>query len=157
MEHAKISLDNAILIGEILDGIKSTLKHGNWLPWLEKYAPFSERTAQNYVRLYDNRAILKSANVSHLSDAYSLLLTQATNGSTPDRPQQLHEPNFHSQAVRLRQNLVGLFNHYLQRRPLRTWHTEELFDLLSSLNQVTTLCEQLKAELSTRPDAPPVS
>jgi hypothetical protein len=104
--------------------------------------------------LFDNKDHLKSESVSDLGDAYSLLLNQSVNGSTPDKPQQLHEPNFHSQAVRLRQNLVGLFNHYLQRRPLRTWHTEEIFDLLSSLQQVQSLCDQLRQELSTRSDAP---
>ena len=32
------------------------LVHGKWLPWLKANAPFSERTARNYVRLYEQRA-----------------------------------------------------------------------------------------------------
>jgi hypothetical protein len=31
---ARTSLDKAIRIGELLTGIKSGLKHGEWLPWI---------------------------------------------------------------------------------------------------------------------------
>jgi len=157
VSHAQVSLQTAIAIGQILEPIKSTLKHGEWIPWIEKYLTFTPRTAQNYLRLYENRELLKNETVSHLSDAYSLLLTQQTNGSTPDKPQQLHEPNFHSQAVRMRQNLVGGFNHYLQRRPLKAWETEEIFDLVACLKPLKELVDQLESELKTRPDAPPTS
>ena len=153
VDYARLSLDNAITIGEILSGIKDTLKHGEWLPWIEQYAPFAERTARNYIKVFVNRVALKSASVADLGAAYSFLLSNGSENGR-DQPQQLHEPNFHSQAVRLRQNLVGLFTHYLQRRPLKVWQTEEIYDLLCSLKSVKDICAQLELELGTRDDLP---
>ncbi len=72
---------------------------------------------------------------------------QASNGLGQ---QQLHEPNFHSQAVRLRQSLVGLFSHYLQRRPIKIWANEEIHDLLCSFKPLSQICAQLEDELSAR-------
>jgi len=151
LSAARNSLTTAIRIGEILSQVKEALKHGEWLPWLAEHAPFHENTARNYIRVFEKRYELKSTNVVDLSAAYAAL----SNGNGDShRPQQLHEPNFHSQAVRLRQNLVGLFNHHLQRRPLRSWQTEEIYDLLCSLKSVTEICQQLELELGTRNDLP---
>jgi len=52
---------------------KAGLKHGKWLAWLEENVGFSERTARNYVRVFENRERLKSASVADLNDAYLLL------------------------------------------------------------------------------------
>jgi hypothetical protein len=153
LSHARASLQNAIRIGEVLSQVKEALKHGEWLPWLEEYAPFAERTARNYVKVFDNRVALKSASVADLGAAYSFLLSNGNEASDAGTP-RLHEPNFHSQAVRLRQNLVGVFNHYLQRRPLKVWQTEEVYDLLCSLKPLIEMCTQLELELGTRSDVP---
>ena len=153
LEHARASLDKAIRIGEILTQVKGAIGHGNWLPWLAESVSFSRQTSDNYVWCFDNRETLKLLNVSNLAEAYSFkrLGLSESNG---DRPQQLHEPNFHSQAVRLEQNLVGLFTHYLQRRPLKSWRTEEIYDLLSSLKPLSEVVTQLESELGTRNDLP---
>ncbi len=43
---------NAILrIGQRLIEAKALLSHGEWLPWLTEQVEFSERTAQNFIRL----------------------------------------------------------------------------------------------------------
>jgi hypothetical protein len=152
IRHARDALTNAIRCGEILSQVRETLKHGEFLEWIQEFAPFSRRSAYNYIRLFDNKDDLKLANVANLSDAYSALLAAPIIES--GEPQKLHEPNFHSQAVRLRQNLIGLFNHYLQRRPLNHWHTEEVYDLLCSLRPLTEICTQLELELGTRNDVP---
>ena len=152
LEHARASLDDAIRIGEVLTQVKDALKHGEWLPWLAEFAGFSRQTSDNYVWCFDNREALRSLNVSNLSDAYSFKRLGFTESN--GEPQQLHEPNFHSQAIRLEQNLVGLFTHYLQRRPLKSWHTEEIYDLLCSLKSVNDICTQLELELGTRNDLP---
>ena len=41
--------------------------------WIALNCPFSERTARNYVRVYQRRDILKMANVAVLTDAYGIL------------------------------------------------------------------------------------
>jgi len=147
--HARQSLNNAIRIGEILSQVKGALKHGEWLPWIKEFAPFSIKTAERYMACFENKE--KIANLTNLTDAYVLVLPNASNGA---EPQQLHEPNFHSQAVRLEQNLVGLFTHYLQRRPLKSWQTEEVYDLLCSLKPLHDVVAMLESELGTRHDLP---
>jgi hypothetical protein len=73
MLAAKTSLKKAIRIGEILTSQKQSLKHGEWLPWIEKNLSFTVRTAQNYVRCWERRADLNTQSVAYLSDAIRLL------------------------------------------------------------------------------------
>jgi modification methylase len=75
MQACKQSLDQSIQIGEILWKQKEALGHGNWLPWVEKYLPFSSRTATNYINLYDHREEIKSERISDLQTAYKLLVS----------------------------------------------------------------------------------
>jgi Protein of unknown function (DUF3102) len=64
------AFDRVIRIGELLLSVKSALGHGRWLLWLESNVSFSERTAQNYMRVFQNQARLKSANIADLARAY---------------------------------------------------------------------------------------
>jgi Protein of unknown function (DUF3102) len=64
------ALDQAIRIGELLFDMKRSLEHGKWLSWLHCNVSFSERTARNYMRVFQERARLKSANVADLTAAY---------------------------------------------------------------------------------------
>lgn len=70
-----IVLEKAIRIGRLLADQKAKLKHGEWLPWRDANVSFDPRTAQNYVRLFENRELLNTKGVSYLSltDAYKLL------------------------------------------------------------------------------------
>jgi Protein of unknown function (DUF3102) len=67
------SLDHAIRIGELLSKVKTQLPHGRWIPWLNSNVKFSERTARNYIGVFENRMALKSARVADLTDAYKIL------------------------------------------------------------------------------------
>ena len=71
--HLTKSLEKAIRIGELLTEQKRTLKHGDFTNWILDNLPFTDRTARNYMRLYDNRDKLKTENVSDLASAYKLL------------------------------------------------------------------------------------
>lgn len=42
----------ALEIGKCLTDAKSIIKHGEWTNWLKERVQFSERTAQNYMRIY---------------------------------------------------------------------------------------------------------
>jgi hypothetical protein len=69
----RLTVDSAIRIGELLRVQKDSLNHGEWLPWIKKHLPFDARTAQRYMRAFENRVLLKNDSVSHLSEAYHLL------------------------------------------------------------------------------------
>jgi hypothetical protein len=75
----KTSLVKAIRIGELLTEQKDSLEHGDFIPWVEKNLPFSDRTARNYMRLYRERDRLKTESVSDLTSAY-FLLTEPKDG-----------------------------------------------------------------------------
>jgi hypothetical protein len=67
------ALGRAVQIGKLLSQQKGKLPHGGWIPWLRDNVVFSERAARNYVAVFENRTLLKSANVADLSEAYRLL------------------------------------------------------------------------------------
>ncbi len=71
--YIKIGLEKGVRIGEILVGVKGKLPHGEFLPWIKNNALFKERSARNYMNLYKNRDVLKSASVADLNSAYKLL------------------------------------------------------------------------------------
>ncbi|MBA7579629.1 DUF3102 domain-containing protein [Candidatus Atribacteria bacterium 1244-E10-H5-B2] len=66
-------LDRAIQLGELLDEQKKSLKYGEFVDWVNKNLPFSERTARNYRVIFKNREFLKRKVVSSLDTAYLLL------------------------------------------------------------------------------------
>jgi hypothetical protein len=73
VSHALSALQMAIEAGGKLAETKGKLKHGEWLPLLEKVG-INARTSQRYIKLYENRERLANAtDVTHLSEAYQLL------------------------------------------------------------------------------------
>jgi len=62
--RGKQMVSDAIEIGRRLAESKSLLAHGEWLPWLEREFQWSERTAQNFLRIHE--LSLKSANIADL-------------------------------------------------------------------------------------------
>jgi hypothetical protein len=87
---ARTTIQKAIRIGELLLQEKQRVGHGKWLPWIKANVGFSERTVRNYIRVYDNRDRLKSANVADLSDAYALLARHKPD-ELPDAPKSFLE------------------------------------------------------------------
>lgn len=73
-----IALAKAVEIGQLLTGQKEEMKHGEFMPWIEKNMPFSTATARNYMKLWRNRELLKMLNVSNLKAAYTI-----TKGAGP--------------------------------------------------------------------------
>ena len=71
--NLKNSLELAIEAGKLLTNIKATLQHGEFIPWIEANMPFTDRTARNYMNLYENKDKLKTESVSDLNGAYKLL------------------------------------------------------------------------------------
>jgi hypothetical protein len=91
--HARVTLEKAIRIGELLTQQKQALPHGEFTPWLRANVPFTERTATNYMRVFEKREELKSENVSVLRQAYKLLQASSESASVALR-QALNEQDW---------------------------------------------------------------
>ena len=67
----RMTVEYAIRAGEILSNVKEKIGHGEFLPWLNSSVSFSERTAQNYMRVYHHSD--KTASVADLQEAYRVV------------------------------------------------------------------------------------
>jgi hypothetical protein len=56
----KSGLEHAIEAGRLLKTARDKLSHGEWLGWIEDNCRFSQRTAENYVRLANHETELKA-------------------------------------------------------------------------------------------------
>lgn len=78
-------------IGKRLVEAKAQLSHGEWLPWLEKKVEFSERSAQQYIRLW--REYGKSATVADLGVRKALVLLALPETERDGFAGEKHEVN----------------------------------------------------------------
>ena len=77
---------DAIEIGRRLSECKQIVGHGNWLPWLKREFRWSERTARNFISVYEF-VRRKSANLADLAiDISSVYLLAA-----PSAPEHARE------------------------------------------------------------------
>jgi hypothetical protein len=67
IEAIRTGTRHAMTAGELLLEAKRQLKHGHWVEWLEANCAISDRTAQTYMHLARNRAVLE-ANPQHAAD-----------------------------------------------------------------------------------------
>jgi hypothetical protein len=97
----RMSVEKAIRIGELLIEQKSGLQHGEFLSWVKANLPFTDRTAQRYMELYQHRDLLKSDTVSYLSSAYKLLAGNVQSEKPQDdHPKRLNpdDPDYYEQS-----------------------------------------------------------
>ncbi|MBN1819786.1 MAG: DUF3102 domain-containing protein [Prolixibacteraceae bacterium] len=72
----KTSLEKAVRVGKLLCRVKDKLKHGEFMPWIKDNLPFTDRTARNYINLFENREnILQAGSVT---EAYKMLSESKT-------------------------------------------------------------------------------
>jgi len=66
----KILLSSAVEIGKRLKEAKQLVGHGNWENWLETKVSYSQRTAQNLMRIYEEygQNLLENQNRNQLAD-----------------------------------------------------------------------------------------
>jgi len=69
----KTSLTIAIELGELLTKQKEGIEHGSFTTWVEQNLPFSVRTAQNYMKLFNKREILEEAKPKDITTAYLMI------------------------------------------------------------------------------------
>jgi len=74
-------------IGKLLTEKKSELKHGELGAWIRNNLIFSERTAQRYMSLFDNRS--KIGEADNISEAYKMLAEKSDTVTDLDQPGSL--------------------------------------------------------------------
>jgi len=85
------AVGKAIEIGALLTTVKEELPHGEWLPWLAANVPFAERTARNYLRVYQNREKVNRHGIADLTGAIKLLTAPKAEPSPTSEPEE-HPP-----------------------------------------------------------------
>ena len=89
---------SAILeIGKRLVEAKEQLSHGEWLPWLEEKVSFSERSAQQYMRLWKEYG--KSALSADLTISKALVLLALPESEREDFTGEKHIVNGQEKTV----------------------------------------------------------
>lgn len=86
-----------IEIGRRLNEAKEQLSHGEWLPWLQGKVDFSERSAQNFMRLA--REYEKSAEIADLGASKALALLALPVSERADFVAEKHEVNGEEKSV----------------------------------------------------------
>lgn len=76
MHSMKDTLENGIKAGEYLIELKETLEHGEFIEWVNNNLPFTERTAQKYMRIARNQDKLQEKGARLLSEAYNAVNDQ---------------------------------------------------------------------------------
>jgi DNA repair exonuclease SbcCD ATPase subunit len=102
-------LNNSIEIGRRLSEAKSLLSHGEWGPWLEKSVEYSQSTANNLMRIYDEYG----------SDQFALF------GDHPAKSQVLANLSY-TQAVALLGVPAEEREEFIQENDIENMSTREL-------------------------------
>lgn len=97
-EYKKTAGDAILEIGCRLKEAKSLLPHGEWLPWLNEKAEFSERTAQNFMRLAD--AYANPQTLADLGASKALQLLALNPVEREEFLSEKHEVNGDEKSVR---------------------------------------------------------
>jgi Protein of unknown function (DUF3102) len=67
-ESLKQSVQHAMAAGDALIEAKAQVPHGRWLPWLADNCDLSERSAQLYMRIANNRNAIEAKYASGIAD-----------------------------------------------------------------------------------------
>jgi hypothetical protein len=140
------AFNEAVFAGEILTQVKGALRHGEWLPWIEEYAPFSQRTAWDFMSAFERQAEIRPKLEANANLNWRSVVNAGSNGSI-DKPQQLHESNFYFHSIKLTQRLMGDINHEIKDHPLETWQGDKIQSLAAALEPAALLYDKLKSML----------
>ncbi|GBF52088.1 hypothetical protein LPTSP4_36260 [Leptospira ryugenii] len=104
-------LQNAMALGEELHKIKENIGHGNWIPWIEKNLPFSERSARNYISIYKNRDSLNRQPIADLKSAIKFISAgsqdeKEINPKESFDPRMLFKKHYKGERLNLKERTV---------------------------------------------------
>jgi DNA repair exonuclease SbcCD ATPase subunit len=140
----KILFQSSIEIGKRLNEAKGLVGHGNWLNWLEIEVNYSERTAQNLIKIYEEYG-LKSLGNSNPQPVADLGYTQAVAMLRLDfeeRENFILENDVENMSKRKIEEAVREKNEIL----------EEKKELQKQLNEITDKESSAAKELQKRVD-----
>ncbi|MBN2546538.1 MAG: DUF3102 domain-containing protein [Spirochaetes bacterium] len=67
------TFQKALRLGELLVFTKKELPHGSFISWINQNLPFKQRTAQQYMLVFEKKAELEKMSITNLSSAYRWL------------------------------------------------------------------------------------
>lgn len=135
------SVEAVIETGRRLIEAKQSLPHGQWLPMVE-LLPFSERTAQAFMRIAQHDAIGNPQHVTDLPSSWGTLSVLA----------QLPPAEVEGRIA------AGEITPDLTRRQAEEWaivHQAAKQERLNVWNEITSAARQLLSSLQTFPEPPP--
>jgi hypothetical protein len=139
--HAQSVIEHALLAGEALTRAKAAVGHGSWRKWLAENTEISERTAQRYMRISQNRAALegKTATLADLavSEAERLLAGGATSGNELSEREQRDFAKFMERVARRDSELARVHDACEAASDAKD---------IDGLRQVVSDCTRLEAE-----------
>jgi hypothetical protein len=133
VDAAVTSFEKAIRIGELLTAQRENVAHGGWLPWLKSNVQFTDRTARNYMRVFENRDRLKLESVSDLPSAYRLL--SDAGAQSPEVSDQTAQ-DFIDTALSDLIEAKRALRRELERNP--TENRDERLEAIGSLRELAT-------------------
>ena len=81
----------AVQCGKLLLERKRSLPHGSWLPWIKENLPFSSRTAERYIKVWENRERAKTAyELEHMHTLSLRQFYQMLTDSKSIKPGLIH-------------------------------------------------------------------
>jgi len=130
--NLKNAVRSAISLGELLSSKKGKLAHGQFTTWVESNLPFTLRTAQRYMKLYDFREKLNTTGLSLLEDAYKFIAEQKEQKELPEENPRL------------------LYQRWKMGGSISRKEREIVKELLETkLQKTQTTVEKIKSELSS--------
>jgi hypothetical protein len=133
-ELVRRSVSSAIEVGRLLSETKAALQHGEFTGWIKDNLIFSDRTARNYMRLYDNKDRVLQAE--SISEAYRLLDSKTETFSVFDY------------AVKMMRQLIDAEIRNDTDHPCEVMHG-------IAHRAVSDYLEYMQSELQTIPETPP--
>jgi hypothetical protein len=72
-EHGRQAIEHAVAAGDLLIEAKGKVPKGQWLDWVNENCHFSERTAQAYMRLAEQKEVLRSSAADSIRNALEVV------------------------------------------------------------------------------------
>lgn len=145
-ESAKKAIEHAVECGRHLNQIKRALKHGAFQQWLECNFAGSKRTAQQYMRLANNPAIVEKS--SNVSGAVALLQSPKAEPIKSAEAAHLNAHDPRVQFVMLQMQRVRAIKQQLAGHGCNVSDTGAVFDDAISMKDYEA-CGELIAEMAS--------
>jgi DNA modification methylase len=108
------TLEIGVEIGSLLCTKRKELKHGQWLPWAKKNLPFSDRTARNYIQIFQHADRLKLETASNIYGALSNLKDMDNRDRTGSREEtKQYRKGFADQNLQYNNPPVGQYENQI--------------------------------------------